>query len=311
MKPLSTHVVVASAIDSSDKKIFNQALDGLNLPHLRRFLTSAHQNQHTIDEKALTASHELARGTAMQWLKGDGTWPWAAWAAHEAGLDSHQGWAFFHPCHWAVSNGQVRLASAGPISKKESADILESMQSFFLEDGIAFHVLKPNLWLAQSDIFLDLPTASFDRVISLSVEDWLVGSRDTTQSASVRLIRRLQNEMQMLLYTHPVNNHRHPSINSFWLSGTGRLTRDDIVSNSNVIYLDDLLEPYLYQDIEKWIAAWQRFDEQIFSQHLNHPDTKLSLCGENSFQTFTYIPSNWRIKIRNSMLQPTLSQLIS
>ncbi|MSQ56600.1 MAG: hypothetical protein EXR35_03500 [Limnohabitans sp.] len=311
MQSLSTHVVVASAIDTSDKKIFNQALDRLNLPHLRRFLTTAHRTQYTMDEKALTSSHDVAQGTAMQWRKEDGNWPWAAWAAHEAGFDGHQGWAFFHPCHWAVSNGQVRLASAENISEKESAEIFESMQSFFLEDGIALHVLKPDLWLAQSDIFLDLTTASFDRVISRSVEDWLVGSRDATQSASVRLIRRLQNEMQMLLYTHPVNNHRHPSINSFWLSGTGRLTRDDIKPTSNVIYLDDLLEPYLNQDIEKWTAAWQILDEQFFSQHLNYPDAKLSLCGENGFQTFTFAPPNWSINIRNALRQPTLSQLIS
>jgi hypothetical protein len=45
-------------------------------------------------------------------------------------------------------------------------------------------------------------------------------------AARAKPLRRLQNEMQMLLYTHPVNERRIarglPAVNSFWISGTGR-----------------------------------------------------------------------------------------
>ena len=72
-------------------------------------------------------------------------------------------------------------------------------------------------------MFRDLPTASLDRVAGQTVDPWM------PRQAQAKTLRRLQNEMQMLLYTHPLNDERAryklPSINSFWVSGTGTLAR--------------------------------------------------------------------------------------
>ena len=47
------------------------------------------------------------------------------------------------------------------------------------------------------------------------------------KSVGVKTLTRLQNEMQMLLYTHPFNDVRDSQrklpVNSFWISGTGDL----------------------------------------------------------------------------------------
>ena len=84
--------------------------------------------------------------------------------------------------------------------------IFEAMQGFFAQDGIALYRYAPGQWLAQSDVFANLPTASLDRVIGRNIDPWLVGGATPTGPAT--LLRRLQNEMQMLLYTHGVNANR-------------------------------------------------------------------------------------------------------
>src|SRR5437763_1159979 len=60
-----------------------------------------------------------------------------------------------------------------------------------------------------------------DRVIGRVVDPWL------PRSDRAKTVRRLQQEMQMLLYTHDVNEERTrrglPAVNSFWVSGTGAL----------------------------------------------------------------------------------------
>jgi hypothetical protein len=93
---------------------------------------------------------------------------------------------------------------------------------FFEEDGIALHASPtPGRWLARARIFDGLATASIDRAVGYPISQW------SPLGDSARPLRRLQNEMQMLLYTQRVNDDRAargvPPINSFWLSGTGAL----------------------------------------------------------------------------------------
>jgi hypothetical protein len=71
-------------------------------------------------------------------------------------------------------------------------------------------------------MFDGLPTASLDRVIGRNIDRWL------PDTAPARLLRRLQNEVQMVLHTHALNDEREaarpmPTVNSVWLSGCGRL----------------------------------------------------------------------------------------
>ena len=66
-----------------------------------------------------------------------------------------------------------------------------------------------------------LATASLDRVIGRVLDPWM------PRGDASRPLRRLQQEMQMLLYTHPVNEERTRGgllpVNSFWVSGSGAL----------------------------------------------------------------------------------------
>jgi hypothetical protein len=279
------------------------------LPNLRMWLAQAKRVDVQVDAvqeplfATLSPPHERAWAQAVGWPAQDGCLPRAAHAAAERGLvtsDATDGWAFINLCNWHVSNGQVTLGDPAYLQIDEATDatLFQAMQSFFAEDGIALHPYKPGQWLAQSPLLADLPTASIDRVIGRNIDPWLVGSHVAADALSpaAKLLRRLQNEMQMLLYTHPVNEGRGLTINSFWVHGTGALS-PTIRPEPQVIHT--LRESALQQDLIGWLEAWQHVDAHVIEPMLARlaagEPQRLVLCGEHEFHVYdSAAPSVWQ-----------------
>jgi hypothetical protein len=282
------------------------------LPHLRAWVAQAQRVAVQADQvqepllATLSPPHERAWAQAMGWRVADGALPSAARAAaaHDldaAGHDASQGWAFISLCNWHVSNGQVTLGDPAHLQIDEATDatLFQAMQSFFAEDGIALHPYKPGQWLAQSALFVDLPTASLDRVIGRNIDPWLVGGHTTSPlSSAAQLLRRLQNEMQMLLYTHPVNETRRLTINSFWVHGTGALPASQ-PARSEPVVVQTLRDGALQQDLIGWLEAWQHVDAQVIAPLLARvaagEPQRLVLCSEHEFHVYDSAkPSLWQ-----------------
>lgn len=287
----------------------------LPLPNLRSWLAQAQSVGEHTDEPCepwlatLSAPHERAWAQAVGWPVVDGGVPWAAQAARAQGLlpqdpsasSTAAGWAFVTLCNWQVSNGQVILGDPAqlPIDAATDATLFTDMQRFFAEDGITLYPYQLGQWLAKSSHFVDLPTASLDRVIGRNIDPWLVGShRATPLSASAQVLRRLQNEMQMLLYTHPVNEGRRLTLNSFWLHGTGALPQSHAVSHPPAV-VTTLRASALQQDFIGWLQAWQAVDAQVMAPVLARlaagEPQRLVLCGEQSWHVYDSVtPSLWQ-----------------
>ena len=279
------------------------------LPNLRTWLAQAKRVDVQTDAvqepllATLSPPHERAWALAAGWTAQDGCLPWAARAAAERGLvtsDTTDGWAFINLCNWHVSNGQVTLGDPAYLHIDEATDakLFQAMQSFFAEDGIALHPYKPGQWLAQSPLLTDLPTASLDRVIGRNIDPWLVGSHTSAEllSPAAKLLRRLQNEMQMLLYTHPVNEGRGLTINSFWVHGTGALSP---TTRAEPKVVHSVRESALQQDLIGWLEAWQHVDAHVIAPMLARvaagEPQRLVLCGEHEFHVYdSAAPSIWQ-----------------
>ena len=223
-----------------------------NLDKLLRKLPLAHTD--VADETTLSPPHERALAAAYgisvpnsattAWP--DGQTPWGAWHAAQAGYVAKQAgdrpaqaghaptqpvhaaapgdaWAVITPCHWTVQTSHITMTHprALNLADEESRALLAAMQPYFAEDGIALMYDTPTRWLARGEVFAGLATASPYRVVGGKVDDWL------PKAAAAKNLRRLQQEMQMLLYTHPLTDARAarglPAVNSFWVSGTGAL----------------------------------------------------------------------------------------
>ena len=185
------------------------------------------------DETQFSPPHERAHARALTGINkpprsDDGRFPWATWYVLQQDpqtapkLDRSAAWAYVTPCRWEIGASQVQMQdpSALALEPAESQALLEAMRPYFEADGISLVYDRPGRWLACGEIFRGLPTASLDRVIGQAVDAWM------PEAPQARALRRLQAEMQMLLYNHPVNDQRQarglPTVNSFWISGTGR-----------------------------------------------------------------------------------------
>ena len=229
------------------------ALAGLVLPNLKRLLAQlapeSANSGDAGDAQSLSAPHERAIARDLGLPAQDGQIAFAAHCAadHSAvrkpdraasaqatapKVQTEAAWAFVTPCHWQMGQDHVRMLDPSGLQlPTEHAQLLrQAMQPYFAEDGIELQCLcmpgamgQPAAlsWLAQGELFRDMVSASLDRVSGRDLSDWM------PQGPGAKVVRRLQSEMQMLLYTHPVNDERQQlgllPVNSFWVSGCGAL----------------------------------------------------------------------------------------
>jgi hypothetical protein len=289
------------------------ALPALKLPYLEKLLSrlTPEPPDHG-DEFSLSPPHERALARALGLPVTDGLIPWAARQARPAG----GAWGFITPCHWQTGTHHVIMSGQElpDFSAGESHTLLVAMQPYFKEDGIVLQYDQPGRWLVQGDVFKDLPTASLDRVAGRNLENWM------PRSASAAGLRRLQNEMQMLLYTHPVNEARAargvPVVNSFWLSGTGTLPRTPLPSTvaPQPVTVNTLRTAALNEDWAAWVQAWHALDASQCAALLAALDQgepgQLTLCGERHAQTFTTQPKTLVTRFMNLFGTPPASKLL-
>jgi hypothetical protein len=269
-----------------------EARRGLRLPHLEKLLARMKPAATDAgDEHSLSMPHErvLARESGLQ--APDGCIPCAAWQVARAGRGTQDAaWAWITPCHWRVATDHISMGNpqALALTERDSQVLLEAMRPYFEQDGIALEYDAPTRWRARGEVFRNFPAASLDRVIGRTVDPFL------PRSAQARTIRRLQQEMQMLLYTHEINEQRERGgllpVNSFWVSGTGALPSPAPQRPAGLRMPQSLREAALQGDWAAWATAWQELDTGECARLLHDLDERrnvtLTLCGERHAQTW-------------------------
>lgn len=285
------------------------ALPGLQLPHLRRLLARLGPPQTDAGPAdSLSPPHERALARAIGLPVVDGLLPFAALECGAA-----QACAWITPCHWRVGRDDIAMAHARELELDEPASraLLAAMQPYFAEDGIALEYQSPLRWLARGELFRTLPTASLDRVTGRQIERWMPAGD------AGRPVRRLQQEMQMLLYTLPLNEERQARgllpVNSFWVSGSGALPVGWRPAPAPQV-VQSLREPALVDDGAGWAAAWQRLDANEIATLLEDlqrgRDVRLTLCGEANSRTWgSGNASPWR-RVASLVKPPSIDGML-
>lgn len=259
------------------------------------------------DAHTLSPPHERALAQALG-IAGpetpDGLIPWAAQDAAQhlqaaAETSAGKAWAWITPCHWAMGREHATLTDPGALglTEAESRTLLAAMQPYFDDDGITIHyvpALGPSRWLAEGEVFRTLPTASLDRVLGRNVDPWLPKQDKNDANTTARKMKLLQNEMQMLLYTHALNDERAARrqlpVNSFWLSGSGAPTNGPVADSIAPTVPRSLAQAVFAADWEAYAQAWAALDAgeiaQLLARQRAGETVRLTLCGERGFQTF-------------------------
>lgn len=289
-------------------------LRDVSLPNLSRLLGLLTPTERLgTDEYSFTPPHESAIAAAWGWQGSEGALPFAAHAAAADGVEVLDlAWGLLTPVHWHVGTDQVTLAdpAALDLREDESRALFESMRDLFESEGFSLAWGAPLRWYAAHETLVDLPCASLDRAIGRTIDLWM------PPQAQARLIRRLQNEVQMLWHSHPVNEAREAEgrlvVNSFWLSGCGRFQN----AETGAVSIDDRLRaPLLAEDWAAWADAWRALDAGPVAQALaaaqRGESVVLTLCGERHAQRFEMRPrplwqrltARWRIPQAAAVLE--------
>ncbi|MEW6708004.1 MAG: hypothetical protein AB1430_24420 [Pseudomonadota bacterium] len=282
------HLIIPFAAPLSDAG--RQALQTLRLPHtealLRRMKLLSRDDG---DAFSFSPPHERALARALGLAGADGELPWGAWLAAQDGVDTADlAWGLLTPVHWDVGSDQVRLTdpAALALTEADSHVFFETVKPLFESEGAALLYRAPLRWYVAHESLADLPCASLDRAVGRNVDAWL------PKGPQARLMRRLQNEAQMLLHAHALNAERESRgqlpVNSVWLSGCGL---SQAVGRPAPVVDERLRAPALAEDWAAWAEAWAALDAELGRR----PPQTLELCGERSaVQYGTQARSLWQ-----------------
>ena len=107
------------------------------------------------------------------------------------------------------------------LSRNEAADCIQALNQTYVDDGLTFQAHTPHDWSLRVSGHPRLQTVSLARVAGGPMVDGLPAGEDSRE-----WIARL-NEIQMLLFSLPVNQQRQmngqATINGVWIWGGGKL----------------------------------------------------------------------------------------
>jgi hypothetical protein len=149
-----------------------------------------------------------------------------AWQATGA-AGTHAFWMFATPVNMQLGRDSYFLTDPAStlISNEQSMALIESLNTHFAGLGFYFY-LAEDIWFLGLDKDPDITTTHIELVKNQDIGPYLAQGEGTLQW------NKLQNEIQMLLFSHPVNQMREaqglPVINSLWCYGLGSVKQSVI-----------------------------------------------------------------------------------
>lgn len=218
-------------------------------------------------------------------LTADAPPPLAAWAADAQGLTA-PAWAWLSPLHLQLDAQQAialpnRLLA---LDETEGRALFATLAPLFpATEGWQFHYVRADQWLLGHEQFVALQLASLHRIAQRPLTPWL---------PQERWLRRLQNEAQMLLHAHPLNQDRAQrgalTANSVWLWGTG---------NGPALPADLVLHAQAPLDDAEQPAHWQRLDSgpiaALRQEAAAGRPARLTLAGDVRARSWVPAPKRW------------------
>lgn len=199
----------------------------LHTPALATLLVRSKTNrrQHLVlDEFARALPHETWLSSQFGLLptttdRGNSP-PLAVAAMRALGMTVEQGiWFILHPAHIHIARDHLVLTDIRQValSDADARQLFSAAESLFTEAGITLVYGTSDTWFLRADHWSDLQTSTPDAACGHNIDIWM------PQGEGERNWRKLQNEVQMLWFTHPLNQQRQtnglPVINALWLWG--------------------------------------------------------------------------------------------
>ena len=151
--------------------------------------------------------------------------PHAALAWQQAGNQPDDAyWLYAAPVHLVLQRDSFSLAGPVPLDLdlEEAEALTRTLNTHFAADGMQFFWHQQQ-WFLRLQKNPDISTVHPQKAINQDINAFLPTGKGASAWAS------FQNELQMLLFEHPVNVAREikrlPTVNSIWCFGGGQLAQ--------------------------------------------------------------------------------------
>jgi hypothetical protein len=289
------------------------ALHDLESPALEKLLARANLVERVaLEDFQRTLPHErwVARQfSATTSLSTDDEAPLAPYMLlADGGPPGETTWACVQPVHVQVARGHGVLIDPASLdlSDDEAATLLAVAKPLIEDLGVRIEAPSPTRWYLSSDTFGALASASPLRASGRNIEIWLPHDAHTGERS--RAWMKLQNEIQMAWFEHPLNTAREarglPAINSIWMHAQGAMqtlkrpfvrvlseapatrglalaagaealsppasfdTLQAAANGATLIELDACSSPFLAQNWARWSAALNTLERTWFAPAL-------------------------------------------
>ncbi len=213
-------------------------------------------------------SERLEKSTTLENLlcdlfgqSGAGDAPIAAISAAYDGLPQGN-WLRADPVNLRLQRDQLLLSSVSP-SMDEAQQLCASLNEYFVGQGMEFFAPHPQRWYVRLDVSPNIRTVPLPELFGCNMRGDLPKGENATHW------HKLFNEIQIMLYAHPVNDAREvrgePAINSVWLWGEGALSeplRKDYQSVSSDDALVEMFSSVANIPFSTWSKQWRESDGQ-------------------------------------------------
>ncbi|KVM77402.1 regulator [Burkholderia ubonensis] len=145
----------------------------------------------------------------------------------DGGDPGDQAWACVEPVHVEIAHDHLVLVDPAALELEdgEAAALLAVARPLIEELGVRLEAPSPHRWYLSSEQFRHLAGAAPLRASGRNIEIWLPHEAHTGERS--RIWMKLQNEVQMAWFQHPVNEAREarglPAVNSIWFHAQGAL----------------------------------------------------------------------------------------
>jgi hypothetical protein len=147
-------------------------------------------------------------------------------------------WLRADPVHLNLQRNQLLLAGV-QVSSEEAAAFCASLNEYFAGQGMEFFAPHPQRWYVRVDAMPRIRTRPLSQVMGGDVRGALPTGEDAQRWHQVL------NEIQMLLFAHPLNEAREArgtlAINSLWLWGAGFSENLSLLKNYDNVSSDEVL----------------------------------------------------------------------
>ena len=253
----------------------------IDLPHLQMLWRawSPMATQHAPADWASPIERLYAAALGIDPSDREAPLPFAALA--DAAGTTDQPCAWVRPIQVMSGMNEIMAQTLPPksLSAAEADALISAMAPLCDEDGMTLQAIEPARWLLKGERLRGITTPSLARARNQHLAPYVpfVSAQIAQQVASaadnLRWLLRLQNEVQMLFYTHPLNDARAakrlPSVSGIWIEGAGHLPARPRRSVEAIWLptLSDAADAHAH-----WVQAWQDLDR----------DQLRRLCAEGS-----------------------------